>query len=387
MDLLSSDELKALVAEPKAQPCVSIYMPTERMSAETLQNPIRFKNAIRQAEAELVSYGLRPEDARRLLEPATQLDDYDFWQHQSDGLAIFIAPEMLRYYRLPLNFEEWVVVSDRFHFKPLLPLMTGDGCFYILALSQDEVRLLQGSRYSVMEVELEDIPHSLAEALRYDDTEKHLQRRTSTPRGGTANPKPQAGTFHGQGEGIDEANSDLLRFFQKLDAGLQDFLSGKKIPLILAGVEYLFPIYREANGYPHLMDAGITGNPEELKPEELHAKAWEIVAPHFQQAQQEAVELYREMIGTGKTSTNLEETVSAAYYGRVDQLFVALDAQQWGSFDPEANTVETHSEAEPGDQDLLDAAAIQTFLNGGVVYAVEPGQVPDEAPMAAVFRY
>jgi len=42
-----------------------------------------------------------------------------------------------------------VVVSDRFHLKPLLPLLTGDGRFYILALSQNQVRLLQGTRYSV----------------------------------------------------------------------------------------------------------------------------------------------------------------------------------------------------------------------------------------------
>jgi hypothetical protein len=36
---------------------------------------------------------------------------------------------------------------------------------------------------------------------------------------------------------------------------------------------------------------------------------------------------------------------------------------------------------------LLNAAAIQTIFHGGTVYAVEPGAVPDEAPVAAVFRY
>lgn len=41
---------------------------------------------------------------------------------------------------------------------------------------------------------------------------------------------------------------------------------------------------------------------------------------------------------------------------------------------------------EPGDEDLLNAAAIQTLLNGGTVYAVEPEQVPDTAPLAAIFR-
>jgi hypothetical protein len=46
-----------------------------------------------------------------------------------------------------------------------------------------------------------------------------------------------------------------------------------------------------------------------------------------------------------------------------------------------------HAEAEPGDEDLLDLAAVHTFLNGGMVYAVEPEQMPSYATLAALFRY
>jgi hypothetical protein len=83
----------------------------------------------------------------------------------------------------------------------------------------------------------------------------------------------------------------------------------------------------------------------------------------------------------------LREAVAAAYYGRIDHLFVAVGVQQWGNFDPQANELQIHSENEPGDEDLLNAAAIQTVLNGGTVYALEPQAVPEQAPLAAVFRY
>ncbi|MEG3867970.1 hypothetical protein QUA46_17870 [Microcoleus sp. MON2_D6] len=83
----------------------------------------------------------------------------------------------------------------------------------------------------------------------------------------------------------------------------------------------------------------------------------------------------------------MKEAVSAAYFGRVDRLFVALGVQQWGSFIPDTNAVQVHPDAELGDEDLLNAAAIQTILNGGTVYAMPPEQVPDEAPLAAIFRY
>jgi hypothetical protein len=36
---------------------------------------------------------------------------------------------------------------------------------------------------------------------------------------------------------------------------------------------------------------------------------------------------------------------------------------------------------------LLEFAAIQTLLNGGTVYAVEPEKMPDTKSLAAVFRY
>lgn len=387
MSLLSVDELKTL-AEPLSSIGVSLYMPACRVGAETQQNPIRFKNLIKQAEAELQDHGLSRTAATELLQPALELDRHEFWQHQDEGLVIFLAEGLFRYYQLPLKFEELVVVSDRFHLKPLFPLLTGDGEFYILALSQKQVRVFQGSRYNVEELEVAGLPKSMDEALQYDETAQDGQFRISTSKGGTANPMPQAGSFHGQGSpDRDDVKQDILQYFHLIDRALHEVLRDKTAPLVLVGVEYLMPIYREANTYQHLLEAGITENPENLKSEELHAQAWSIVEPYFLQTQQQAIAHYHELTGTGKTSTDLKEAISGAYYGRVEQLFVAVGIQEWGNFDPQANELRIHADAEPGDEDLLNSAAIQTLLNGGEVYAVEPDQVPDQASLAAVFRY
>jgi hypothetical protein len=382
MKLFSVDELKTLTEKPSGF-CVSIYMPTHRMGTTTQQDPIRFKNLMRQAEELLVGGGLRGQDARDLLEQAKKLDNSEFWQYQSDGLAIFISTNVFRHYCLPLDFEELVVVTDRFHFKPLLPLLTGDGKFYILALSQNDVRLLQGTRYSVSEVDLEDVPQSIAEALKYDDPEKQLQFHTGTPQVGG----DRAGMFHGQGAGNDEQKDRLLRYFRKVSGGLEELLKNQRSPLVLAGVDYLLPIYKEANNYPYLMDEGITGNPEELKAEELHSPAWEIVQPYFEQAEQDVINRYQELAGTGQTANNIQEVVSAAYYQRIESLFVPVGVQQWGLFNPSTSEIQLHQKHEPGDEDLMDFAAIHTVLNGGTVYAVEPEKLPGDAPLAAVFRY
>lgn len=108
------------------------------------------------------------------------MDDRPFWQHGSDGLAVFLARDLFRSYRLPIRFDELVAVSNRFHTKPLLPLLTGDGRFYVLALSQNDVRLFLCTKYSVSEVNLEGVPRSLEEALRYDEAGRPLQLQAHT---------------------------------------------------------------------------------------------------------------------------------------------------------------------------------------------------------------
>ena len=385
MNTLSRDELKNLW-DRQGETCgsLSIFMPTYRAGAEIQQNRPRLKNLLHQAEERLAAVFRRPVEAKRFLSPIQKLlGDELFWQHPGDGLAIFLSQDMFRYYHLPLKFEELVVVSDRFNIKPLLPLFSGDGRFYILALSQNEARLLQCTRYSCKEMDLAGIvPQSLDEALRYEEAERTLQYHTGAPGKGK-----ESGVFQGQGLG-DIAKKNILRYFQQIDRGLhQKILSEEKAPLVLAGVDYLHPIYKEANTYRYLFEAGVTGNPEGLTLEELHHQAWVLVQPYFDRARTKAASEYRLLAGSGHTSNDIEEIVPNAYWGRVELLFVALGLERWGSFDPASSTVKLHEKAEPCDQDLLDLAAAYTLIHRGTVYAVKPEEVPDGAPQAAVFHH
>lgn len=383
MDVLSRDELKALIEAPRST-CVSIFLPTHRTGAEIQQSPIRLKNLLRQAEEGLVAMGLREREAKELLQPIERLlPERPFWQHQGDGLALFRSPELFRAYRLPLKVEELAVVNDRFHVKPLLPMLS-DGRFYLLALSQKEVRFFHATRFGIQQIPLPPgAPSSLAEALALDDLERQLQFHTRAPKGRGE----RDAMFFGQGAGEEETKEHLLRFFQQLDTGLHPLLREERVPLVLAGVEYLFPIYREANRYPYLIEPGVKGNPEGLRPEELHEQALAVVEPHLEAEREAAAARYRQLVGTGFTSNNVVEIVPSSYQGRVELLFVAVGAQQWGRFDPATQTVELHDEPEAGDEDLLNVAAVQTFVHRGTVYAVAPKEVPDEAPLAAVYRY
>jgi hypothetical protein len=170
---------------------------------------------------------------------------------------------------------------------------------------------------------------------------------------------------------------------------LTEFLQEDRAPLVLAGVEYLLPIYKEANSYPNLVDTVIKGNPDLLRADELHKSAWNILEHYFQAAQEEAVSQYQQLAGqTSERATNtFEKIVPAAYHGQVETLFIAAGMQQWGVYNPVTNEIEIHDQMESGDDSLLELAAVQTYLKGGTVYAVEPDKVPGGASAAAVLRY
>jgi hypothetical protein len=383
MDILTRNDVRTLLEEHTG-PCVSIYLPMERAGKETRQNAIRFKNALSAAEERLAEYGLQEGAIEEMLKPlVNRFADNAFWQEQSDGLAIFCAPDMVQAYRLPLDFEELVLVSERFHLKPVLQLFTGNGAFYVLALSQNDVRLLRGTRYLIDEVPLpEDMPTSREEALAQDDEERQLQFRTNTPRNrGDA----QAPVFHGHADADERVN--LLRYFLEIDRGVQEVLKDAQAPLVLFGVDYLLPLYRERNNYPHLVEEGVTGNPDTLRPEEIHAAAWEVVQPVLERGVAADAEQYRELQSVERATGDLHMALPAAAYGRVESLFVPVGVRQWGQFDLTNSTVEPHDEPQRGDEDLLDLAAAHTLINSGRVHVVPPEEIPGSGLLAAVLRY
>jgi hypothetical protein len=380
IDLLTKDDLTEL-----AQHCgpahLSLFMPTHRAGPDTRQDPIRFRNLIRRA-AELLAEqgGMHARESDELLAPAHELGaDHDFWQHQADGLAVFLAPGLLRSVRVPLDLEETVTVGLRFRLRPLLPLLADDGHFLVLALSQNTVRLYEATRSTIAELDLGPIPASMAEALSHEDPEAQLQVRA----GG------EAGMYHGHGQGDEVDKQAIERYLRAVDRGLIERLGAdRRTPLVLAAVGYYLPIYAGVTDHPALIDRAVEGNPENRSTQELHASAWELVAPRFEAARHDAAEALRQAEGTGTASSDIVTVVQQALQGRIATLFLAGASTVWGwTEEGPAPTVELHADQQPGDDDLLDRAAGQTLLTGGAVYISD--QVPSavRSPVAARFRW
>jgi hypothetical protein len=398
MSLLPRNEIESLL-RTSGGPCVSIFLPTFRAGGERQQNPIRLKNVMREVAGRLEGdWGMRSPDADNLLEPIKRLvDDNSFWLHQQDGLILFRSPAVFKSFQVPMRLNELAVVEKRFHLKPLLPLLSGDGDghFYILSLSRKNIRLLSGSRFRIDEVDLESkgIPNSFTEALG------DLERRPSQFQGTSSKTphrfsmgKKGAPTFAGHGTAEDDLGAELRNFFERFDDALARIDIDRKAPVVLAGVEYLLPIYRDvATTFQNICEDALTGNMEGEKPEDLHAAAWEIVEPLFLEDRRRSAERFGDLKGSGRVSTDLAAILPAAHEGRVDTLFVARGVRVWGSYDAGKRKMKPQSAPKisprNGNEDLLDLAAVQAYLNGGKVFVVDPQEVPDGKQAAAIFRY
>jgi hypothetical protein len=164
-------------------------------------------------------------------------------------------------------------------------------------------------------------------------------------------------------------------------------LGNENVPLVFAGVDYLFPMFRLVDVYRNTLNETIEGNPDTLDFQELVKRGRQIVSPYFQKEQQHAIERYRDLLKGSLTSDRVEKVVAGAIAGRVDTLFVDTEARKWGSYDSGSGLVEVHAEQQDGDEDLLDLAFVQTYLNGGNVYALDPEKMPGTSGAAAIFRY
>src|SRR5262245_54907738 len=143
VDIPTRSEFKAL-RDVRGDACVSIYLRTTPLTQESDASRIELGNLARQAREQLVAENF---GKRRLASLMEEIDglvaDEEFWCLQANSLAVLATPDSLRTFRLANHLTPMVEVADRFYLKPLLRAITFPHSAYILALSENAVRLVE----------------------------------------------------------------------------------------------------------------------------------------------------------------------------------------------------------------------------------------------------
>lgn len=384
MTLINRKEI-AQLAEMQDAFCVSIFIPTHRSGQAVLKksDAILLKNQVKAVTEKLEKEGMSELEIAKFMKPAHDLiQDSGFWSNQSDGLAIYMAKDFFRKYTLPIKFEEFNYVANGFYLKPLMPLFSGDGRFFVLTLEIEAVKFYEATRHAISDVIIKDlVPSRLEEVVGFDYEQKSLQFRTQQMGSGNA-------AFHGHGEGKAERKDEILRFFRSVNKGLMTMLHDESAPMVVACQDFLFPIYKEANTYKNLMDDHISSNPANLDKLLLHEKAWAVVQPFFDRERLEKLELSQQHHDTKRTSIDIREIVPAALEGKIEALFLKNSEDIWGIYNPTTREVRVQEMPQSPNVSLLNLAATKTFLQGGKVYLLENDEMPTPySKVNALYRY
>jgi hypothetical protein len=386
MHSLATDYPDVLLA-PQQPPCLSLYQPTHRVAPESDQDPIRFKNLVRALEESLAA-DHDADEVERLLKPFRDLEaDSRFWRYNGDGLAVLATADDFRVYRLQRPVPELAVVADTFHTKPLLRIMQSADRFQVLGLDRGSVRLFEGTRDALDEVELASgVPATLTEALGEELTDPHLTVASYGSKGPAGNPM-----VHGHGARKDELDIDTRRYFLAVDRAILAHHSRPSgLPLLLAALPEYHGVFRELSKNPFLIDQTIDVNPTAIDRDELLERSWQALEPTYLARLGELVERFGTASAHDKGSADVSDVAMAAIGGRVDTVLVEAERLIPGRVDEETGRLTVAAEDDLDDADVgdvLDEIGEHVLRRGGEVVVVPSERMPTDTGLAAIYRY
>jgi len=383
MNLLTKDFRAALLGAHEA-PYLSLYQPTHRHHPGNQQDPIRFRNLVKELEQSLQKK-YPTEDVRALLEPFESLsNNHDFWSHTTDGLAVFGAPGFFQVFGLQRTTPELAVVAESFHTKPLLGFLQSTDRFQVLALNLHEIKLFEGNRDALDEIDLASgVPRTLTEALGEELTEPH---QTVASYGGTGG--GSVAMRHGHGDKKDEMDNDQKRFFHRVDRAILEAHSQPSgLPLILAALPEHQGHFRKHSQNPFLLEEGIEVHPDALTMPEFRERAWHIFQPQYQARLAELVDEFAVAKSKGLGQEDVKPVAVAAASGQIATLLIEADRQISGQIDGVTGEIKFKDLSHPEVDDLLDDLGELVLKAGGRVVVVPADQMPTKTGVAATCRF
>lgn len=364
-------------------PCLSVYIalsaapPNQGVKA----NALEWKETLRALEPKVGSYGA---GAAELLESIRDwgaiLQDQE---PQGHSVGVLRSPDVFRFTWIDEVVKSRAEIGPHFYIRPLLPELTRDKTFYILALSQKNVRLLRCTSRSSEEIPLPQHVANSYDAYMNSAKPDHVtdNRASAGPGAGTSK-----GVMFTTSSDREDKDEYLVHFFRQIDRGVEEILHGKTEPVVLAGVEYEIALYRSLKSNLHLAQECVQGAPNSLKSGEMHARALDAILRCYEKKVDEALAQYNHKVGAG-ASNRLKDVVTAAHDGRVLTLLVSDSLEKTGVFDETTHSVKGRETGTPEDEDLVNDAAVQTVLHAGQVFVVPTGKMPNGAPLAAIYRF
>ncbi|WP_392433671.1 hypothetical protein ACF3VQ_05110 [Yersinia sp. HM-2024] len=360
VDIPGCEEFSRL-SDIRSDVCISIYLETSPQRQKLDASKIQLGNFIKEALLQAADKGL---DKRRLAlleeELYSVLEDPDFWNLHARSLAILATPNNIFTYRLANELSNRLEISDRFYLKPLLRALTFPHSAYILALSENQARLIEFfADVPAVEVAVPNMPSHKRDAM-----------------GDAALNDHHHGAVHHKVR--------LAQYTRQIDHVLRPVFANHNYPLFLVSTEPLASIYRSTNSLPNLTDETLSCNAEHLGISELVTQVRPLLERYYQAQLSDLKKRFEMRASERRVTQDLSDAARAATFGAIDLLLINIDSNVSGTIDDEGKI---SFDVDERNHSVVDEIAKRALGTGGKVLAVRSADLPYGGDLNAILRY
>jgi len=364
--------------EKGKRPVISIYVDTNIKKPDRLENPIRFKNLVKEVQASLKDKEFKGfKDLFSLFKEMEE--DALFWEGATESLAILGDEEECIVYKLPVNVKSLSIVSDSYYIKPLLRSFQSYGHYHVLGLNRDNFVLYEADRYGIHPIPVAEKDSTMEGVLGTEKTAPHLS---------VASIGGDQSMYHGHGGAKDERKVDQEKFFRHVDTFiLENYSKTDKIPLILVSPDEHQGEFRKLSKNSFLIDEGIKIDGDSLDKKSLYEKVQDVMQELFKKELKERMDNFSEAHAKDLGSDDLVQIGRAIAEGRVATLYLEENMVHPGIFDSNLGTIIQGQIENPRVGDVYDDMAEVVLSRGGKVLILAKEDMPTASDIAAVYRY
>lgn len=346
----------------RSENCITIIASTHRTKPDYLDDGLRLKNLIKDAEERLMADTTK-RNAKSLIEKLNKLAAEIDHSQNLESLMLFVNDEVAEYTRLPIKVEDRVVIDETFATRDLIRAMHLESHYYILVLSQEKIRLIEAMNDKVVQ--------EFGKPFPYENTQFFSRNRAANAIAA-------------------KQTSLIAEYFNQADKKVNELRKGNPLPVLICGLEENHNEYGKIADNKHsILDVFLDKNKINDPAHSIVEEGWEIVKDYVTKINNERKEELKRAVGENKFLSDTNEIWNAISQGKIQTLFI-----EQGLFQPaiiKDGEIVYVSDEERNDtgiiDDIFDEMIEANMDFGGDVVFLPKGELTKFNGFGAVTRY
>jgi hypothetical protein len=303
-----SNDIKILLQE-KSDICISVIMPTHRLSPERQTDPVELNNTLQKVKSDLLDKYDITAISPLMLAMDQFYEQIDF-MHNAAGIGIFVSAHVKKLILFFFPVTERVTIAQSFDIRDLLYESYYNIPYVVLQLSQKETKLYNARLNTLTEI-----------------TDKHFPQKNEAEYDYSRPTRSSAGhTFVKEIEKDKTAMEEIRvkSFFRETNKLLNSYLNNDA-HLIVTGENKELSYFKQVTTHEHNTVCNISGNYATSNEHELGALTWKAMKLFLDLNKEKLVHDFNEKAGQGFGITGIDNIWKAVQAGRGYKLLVEKD--------------------------------------------------------------